>query len=170
MMPWDLDWAWSVPLIVLNVVIHVSGFWVVYERVVHLRNRHGSMLRFAVILGTSVLVATLLHGIEGALWAATYWALGALPDGMSAMLYSISAMTSYGHANLDLTARWRMMGPLEALNGMLLFGLTTAFLFSIIQIVSPLSWNERFRDRSPDGSTVGARSAADRNADRLPPQ
>ena len=54
------------------------------------------------------------------------------------MLYSLSAMTSYGHANLYLQAHWQMMGALEALNGMLLFGPTTAFLFAMIQSVWPL--------------------------------
>jgi hypothetical protein len=63
------------------------------------------------------------------------------------LLYSISAMTTYGHSNLDLEARWQMMGALEALNGMLLFDLTTAFLFAIIQLVSPLPRNERSRGR-----------------------
>ena len=53
----------------------------------------------------------------------------------SAMLYSLGAMTTYGHKNLVLEDRWQMMGALEALNGMLLFGLTTAFLFAMIQHV-----------------------------------
>ncbi len=147
MMHWGVDWAWSVPLIVLCVVVHVCGLWVVHERVVRIDTGRRSMLRFAVIMGTAALVATMLHAVEGALWAATYRILGALPDNASAMLYSISAMTSYGHANLDLGGRWQMMGALEALNGMLLFGLTTAFLFAIIQIVAPLPRNERPRDR-----------------------
>jgi hypothetical protein len=51
----------------------------------------------------------------------------------SAMLYSMSAITSYGHANLYLEPRWQMMGTLEALDGWILFGLTTAFLFAVIQ-------------------------------------
>ena len=51
------------------------------------------------------------------------------------MLYSLSAMTSYGHANLCLEEKWQLMGALEALNGMLLFGFTTAFLFAMIQRV-----------------------------------
>jgi hypothetical protein len=42
-------------------------------------------------------------------------------------------MTSYGHANLYLEPRWQMMGALEALNGWILFGLTTAFLFTVVQ-------------------------------------
>jgi hypothetical protein len=147
MMHWGLDWAWSVPLIVLCAVVHVCGLWTVHERVVRIHTRRRSMLRFAAILATAVLVATMLHAVEGALWAATYRILGALPDNASAMLYSISAMTSYGHSNLDLEARWQMMGALEALNGMLLFGLTTAFLFAMIQIVGPLPRNERSRGK-----------------------
>jgi hypothetical protein len=59
------------------------------------------------------------------------------------MLYSLSAMTTYGHANLFLAPHWQMMGALEALNGMMLFGLTTAFLFSVIQTVWPTSQKSR---------------------------
>ena len=51
------------------------------------------------------------------------------------MLYSLSAMTTYGHADVFLESQWQLMGALEALNGWLLFGLTTAFLFAVIQKV-----------------------------------
>ena len=44
-------------------------------------------------------------------------------------------MTSYGHTNLYLDRRWEPMGALEALNGMLLFGLSTAFLFNMMRHV-----------------------------------
>ena len=69
------------------------------------------------------------------IWAVAYRLVGALPDYRSAILYSLNAITSYGHASLDLEKRWQLMGALEALNGMLLFGLTTAFLFGIIHRV-----------------------------------
>jgi hypothetical protein len=51
------------------------------------------------------------------------------------VLYSLNAITSYGHENLHLEDRWHLMGALEALNGWLLFGLTTAFLFAVLQRV-----------------------------------
>jgi hypothetical protein len=53
------------------------------------------------------------------------------------MLYSQNAITSYGHANLSLEAHWELMGAMEALNGWLLFGLTTAFLFGMIEKARP---------------------------------
>ncbi len=139
---WNADWAWSLPLIVLNVVIHVLGLGLINERVVRVLS--GAMERshftvvFTVVMGATALLATILHGIEGTIWAAAYRLLGALPDNKSAMLYSLSAITSYGHANIFLEPHWQMMGALEALNGMLLFGLTTAFLFAMIQEVWPL--------------------------------
>jgi hypothetical protein len=79
----------------------------------------------------------LLHTKEAATWAVAYWKLGALPDYKTAMLYSLSAMTGYGHANIFLPPRWQMMGVLQSLNGVLLFGLTTAFMFAMIQSVWP---------------------------------
>jgi hypothetical protein len=135
------NWAWSLPLIVLNVVIHVIGLALIYERVVHVLSgameRRRFIPKFVVVIGIAALSAAVLHSIEAATWATAYRLLGALPDSRSAMLYSLSAMTSYGHANLFLEEQWQLMGALEALNGMLLFGLTTACLFAMIQKVWP---------------------------------
>jgi hypothetical protein len=42
-------------------------------------------------------------------------------------------MTTYGHEHFDLASHWQLMGALEALDGMILFGLTTAFLYGMIR-------------------------------------
>ncbi len=139
---WVADWGWGVPLIVLTLVFHVFGLLLIRERVDGVRReavaRYGSTVVFTVIIGTAALAATLLHGTEGMIWAVAYRLVGALPTNGSAVLYSLSAITSYGHTNLILEQRWQLMGALEALNGMLLFGLTTAFLFGVIQKASEL--------------------------------
>jgi hypothetical protein len=144
---WIGDWAWSLPLIVLTVVIHVCGLAIIGEKVVAALSKSVDnrrfLQKFAMVMGGTALLATLLHGIEGAIWALAYRFLGALPNFRTAMLYSISAMTAYGHANLYLQEHWQLMGALEALNGMLLFGLTTAFLFAMIQRAWPLGSRER---------------------------
>jgi hypothetical protein len=141
---WTGDWAWGVPLIVLNVVLHVSGLTAV--RSVVLSGKDGSQLSrvvsssFTMTTGVATLLTTVLHGIEASIWAAAYRLLGALPDMKSAMLYSLSAITTYGHANIFLKPHWQLMGAMEALNGMLLFGLTTAFLFAVFQRVWQSEW------------------------------
>ncbi len=146
---WHADWGWSVPLIVVTVVIHVFGLGFLHERVVRLvsqivERRHFTAL-FAGVMGIAVLLATVLHAVEGGVWAAAYWLLGALPSVRSSMLYSLGAMTTYGGSDLDLQEHWRLMGALEALNGIILFGLTTAFLFSMIQEVWLAGGRERRR-------------------------
>jgi len=138
---WSLDWAWGLPLIVLTVVLHAYGLGLISTvvssklrptgRVRHLS--HGSI----IIIGSAALATTVLHAAEGSIWAGAYSLLGALPDHKSAMLYSLNALTSYGHASLHLAPRWELMGALEALNGWILFGLTTAFLFTVLQ----KAWN-----------------------------
>jgi hypothetical protein len=141
MLLWTADWAWSLPLILLTVVIHVFGLGLINERVVRTLSRSMDRRRlvtlFALVMGVAVLLITALHGLEGVAWAAAYRFLGAVPDTKSAMLYSLNAMTTYGHESVSLAPHWQLMGALEALNGMLLFGLTTAFLFAMIQEVWP---------------------------------
>ena len=134
---WSADWAWGVPLVVLTVIIHVLGLGLIRKKAMEvstdeIRLRRPGLL-FAMVLGGATLLATVLHGLEVSIWALAYRLLGALPETKSAMLYSLNAMTSYGHTGLELGERWRLLGALEALNGWLLFGLTTAFLFAIIQ-------------------------------------
>ena len=143
---WIGDWIWGAPLIMVTVAIHVCGLAVIGERVVSLLGETVAhrrfMPKFALVMGLTSLLVTALHGLEGVIWAAAYRFLDALPDKRSAMLYSLSALTTYGHANLYLKAQWQLMGALEALDGMLLFGLTTAFLFAMIQRVWPLGTRE----------------------------
>ena len=146
---WRADWAWSLPLIVLTVVIHVFGLGFLHERVVRavgrIVDRRDFTLLFGAVMGIAVLLVTVLHAIEGIVWAAAYRLLGALPDARSSVLFSFGAMTTYGGSDLDLQGHWRLMGALEALNGIILFGLTTAFLFSMIQEVWLAGGRERRR-------------------------
>lgn len=135
--PWYQAWACGISLIVLNAIIHVGGLAAVHARLAPVFARHSVRRRLtgkgAVLIAVTVTAVTVLHGIEGVVWAASYILIGAIADPRIAMLYSIEAMTSYGHVNIDLPKHWQMLGALEALNGMILFGLTTAFLFGLLQ-------------------------------------
>jgi len=136
---WAMNWMWGLPLIVLVVIIHAAGLGLINNKVA---SKLGNARGFGplspttvFVVGAVVLAVTVLHGLEGLIWAFAYGILGALPDYKSAMLYSLNAITAYGHDNLMLAPRWAMMGALEALNGCIMFGLTTAFLFTLMQKV-----------------------------------
>jgi hypothetical protein len=139
--PWTRDWIWGLPLIVLTVIIHVLGLGFLSQKAIiiyrSLMKRRHTVGGFVAVMGATTLLATILHGIEAGIWALAYCFIGARPDFKTAMLYSLGAITTYGHENLDLAAQWKLLGAIEALNGWLLFGLTAAFLFWLFQEVSP---------------------------------
>jgi hypothetical protein len=90
----------------------------------------------AVVIGAITgmgLLLAVLHGFEAALWAAAYFWLGALGSPEASILYSVDAMSTRGASGLALQPHWQMMGALEAVNGMLLFGISTAFIFTVMQ-------------------------------------
>jgi hypothetical protein len=139
--PWSTDWLWSLPLILLNVVVHVFGLAFIHDAaVIMLREitvRRRFMIKFAEVMSVAVLLIIVLHAMEAIIWALAYRALGAFPDNKTAMLYSLGAMTGFGAGNLSLPLHWQMMGVLQSLAGLLLFGLTTAFMFAMFQAVWP---------------------------------
>ncbi len=136
---WSTDWIFGLPLILATVLINVTGLGLMGWRIVRFakkifERKHPSAVFLTVVCSTTLL-ATILHAIDASIWAEAYIRLGTMPDYRSAMLYSLNALTSYGHTNLALEDRWQLLGALEALNGALLFGLSTAYLFGTIQKV-----------------------------------
>ncbi len=65
----------------------------------------------------------------------------AVPDFRDAMLCSLDAMTTHGHARGSRGPHGQMMGAPEARDGLVSFGLTTAFLFPVVRTVWPASRN-----------------------------
>ena len=140
-MYWSSDWAWGVPLLLLTVVLHVCVFVLIVRALVlkvHSKGSDSNLVRFFAVIALIALCAAALHGLEATAWAMLYVQLGALSDASASMLYSLSAITSYGYSNVFLEERWRLLGAIEAMNGLILFGLTTAFLFAAIEEVRPV--------------------------------
>ena len=79
-----------------------------------------------------------LHGIEATIWAVAYLWLGAIDSPLDAMLYSVDWVTTRGASGLTLESHWRMMGALEAADGVLLFGISTAYIFAVLQVFWPM--------------------------------
>jgi hypothetical protein len=73
-----------------------------------------------------------LHGLEIWIYALLYWSMQMLPDLETALYFSTSAYSTVGETGAILPIPWRIVGVLEAVNGMLLIGWSTAFLFQIL--------------------------------------
>ncbi len=138
-----MSWIWGIGLIGVSIAIHSIGlvwFVVVLRRLRDYRDRLeqprlGHPWMATLVMGAVGMALATLHAIEAALWALAYLWVGAIDTLEAAMLYSIDSMTTRGDSGLRLDDEWLIMGALEAADGMLLFGISTAFLFGVISHV-----------------------------------
>ena len=136
------SWTLGLSLIVLTIAIHTTGvvlmaFGLETRIRVHVDKYQLDRLRAIPIvighIGAIALILATLHGLEGVLWASAYRLLGALDSFTDASVYSLATMTTFEIPGLALSSRWQMISALEAVNGVLLFGISTAFIFAVMQ-------------------------------------
>jgi len=140
------SWAWGLSLIAVTIAFHAAG--VVMMALVALRLRFrlehrgfGLWCEVPIVIGvvaTVGLLLAVLHGLETAIWAAAYLWLGAFGSLADAILYSVGAMTTAGASGVALEGHWRIVGALESADGMLLFGISTAYIFAVMQVYWPM--------------------------------
>src|SRR5262245_54862607 len=78
------------------------------------------------------LVTAAAHLIQIALWAIAFLMVGELSTFEAAFYCSAENYTALGYGDIVFSGRWRLLGPLEAINGLLLFGLSTAVMFAVM--------------------------------------
>ena len=91
-----------------------------------------------IFLQFSILMVVLMIGniVQIAFWALLYKLLGAFGDFETAMYFSGVTFTSLGYGDVLLEGRMRLLGPLQAANGLMMFGITTALFISAVQQVT----------------------------------
>ena len=140
------SWSWGLSLIVLTMAIHAAAVvmlaFVGVKIRIRLETRDLNLWNLIVILICLIavigLLLAVLHGIECGIWAAAYLWLGALDSPIDALLFSLDSMSTRGASGLTLHRHWQMMGALEAVDGMLLFGVSTAYIFAVMQVYWPI--------------------------------
>jgi Ion channel len=85
------------------------------------------------IVALAVFVLLVAHLVEMALWAILFLACGEFHEFGIAFYHSGVNYTTLGYGDLIMSPSWRLLGPLEAANGMLMFGVSTGMIFALIQ-------------------------------------
>ena len=85
------------------------------------------------IVALVTLFALAAHLVEIAVWAVLFMGCGEFRDFATAYYHSAVNYTTLGYGDLVMSPQWRMLGPLEAANGMVMFGVTTAVVIGVIQ-------------------------------------
>jgi hypothetical protein len=128
-------------LMVLTIVIH-SLFMVSAAKALRWRqSRFGSIdkeIQRAVLLSLLVVWLFLAIALEAMIWALFYlWSpeITSLPDLETAFYFSMVTFTTLGFGDVVLTGPWRTLASIQAANGVIIFGWTTALIFYFIQNV-----------------------------------
>ena len=130
--------AWAV--MATNVVIHAAGVaWLLRW----LRQWQSASARLSTWIWLFIRLAggiIVLHVTEITAWAFLYALTRAMPSIQSGLYFSAVTYTTTGYGDLVLPDRWRLVGAVEALTGILMCGWSTGFFFAI---VSRMSVSER---------------------------
>ncbi len=85
------------------------------------------------IVALTLLITLVAHLIEIALWAVLFMICGEFQSLGIAYYHSAVNYTTLGYGDLIMSPSWKLLGPLEAADGMLMFGVSTAIIFAVIQ-------------------------------------
>jgi hypothetical protein len=126
----------ALPAILGTIVIHGLAVLAVVHMVRHEHRLGRAGIRFwrdLLIVSGVTLLALFAHLMEIAIWALVFDFCGEFPQLSMALYHSAVNYTSLGYGDVVMSARWRLLGPLETADGMLMFGISTAMIFAVIQ-------------------------------------
>jgi hypothetical protein len=87
------------------------------------------------IVAQTMFFALLAHLAEIALWAALFVFCGEFSVFGTAYYHSAVNYTTLGYGDLIMSPSWRLLGPLEAADGCFMFGVSTAIVFAVVQML-----------------------------------
>jgi hypothetical protein len=119
-----------------NIAIH--AVWTVYlDHAVRRFLVHPRRARFlwnrVVLMMAAVAILMAAHAIEVFVWALTYRLVGAVPSEASPAYFAFVNYTTLGYGDVLPVKDWQLLGPLTAMNGILLFGWSTAAIIEVLR-------------------------------------
>jgi hypothetical protein len=121
-----------------TVILHALGTLAAIAHLVRLwqqRSQSQGRLASEVQIVRAVSILLLLHFAEAGIWAGAYRLFGLLPDMETAIYFSLTSYTTVGYGDVVLPAQWRLLGPIEAAVGILMFGWSTGIMVTVINRV-----------------------------------
>ena len=118
-----------------NIVIHALVMTTVV-RVIHLADERRRLLptpHMIVVMVLTVSVLMAAHVSEVIVWSLAYAIIDVAPADADPLYFAFVNYTTLGYGDVVPTERWRLIGPITAMNGMLVFGWSTAVIFEVLR-------------------------------------
>ena len=125
----------------VNIIIHALVMTIVV-RVAQIASMmkisHPSLFLIAVMIPT-VSILMVMHALEVIVWSLAYSIVDAAPADANLVYFAFVNYTTLGYGDVVPVERWRLLGPMTAMNGVLLFGWSTALIFEVLRKTFALS-------------------------------
>ena len=129
-----------------TVLIHTFGLIAITRIMGHITDRfrmHGHRSRVIAMLSVVFGLIVVLT-VEIWFWAIVYLVVGAFEDFEHALYFSTVAFSTVGFGDIVPEFEWRLLGALEAVNGLLMIGWSTAYLIAASTRIGPFKTGEHF--------------------------
>ena len=118
-------------LITLSLQCGGAAALIIWIRSIPRQRQNVRVFRCAALVIRTTVAVIVLHGIVILLWASCYRGL-CLPSWESAFYFSASSYATVGYSDVMLPSKWRLLGPLESMVGMLMSGVSIGLLFAAV--------------------------------------
>jgi len=120
---------------VINIMIHalITLVAIGIARRAGLQRTSRPRLHLMAVMVVTALVLMIAHTVETIGWSLAYAVVGAAPAGSDLLDFAFVNYTTLGYGDVTPLKEWRLLGPMTATNGILMFGWSTALLFEVLR-------------------------------------
>jgi len=118
------------------ITIHALVMTAIVRVIRVLAVKRGVLHPSLLLVGTMIAVVSVLMGahiVEVVVWSMTYALVDAAPAGSNLLYFAFVNYTTLGYGDIVPVAEWQLLGPITAMNGVLLFGWSTAVIFEVLR-------------------------------------
>ena len=126
----------AVAVSVCNIAIHALVMVTVIKvaRIADAMATRHQTLRLIAVMSATVTVLMVAHFAEVLVWSLTYVIFGVAPEGSDIVYFAFVNFATLGYGDVTPVVRWHLLGPMTAMNGVLLFGWSTAVIFEVLRM------------------------------------
>ncbi|MCE6980854.1 two pore domain potassium channel family protein [Pseudomonas frederiksbergensis] len=127
----------GLPVMLLCLLLQAIFVTICLRHYVHFRHAQPAESQWLNILLLSMVMLLMMLGnfVQIAIWATLFMLLNEFDQFATALYHSAVNFATLGYGDIIMSSRWRLLGPLEAANGILMFGVSTAVMTAAVMDV-----------------------------------
>jgi hypothetical protein len=131
--------AVGIAVTLINIGIHAALMgligWVTHRTTIAVQAAH-TWIQMVLVTWAVVTILMTAHVVAILVWAVTYDMVGIVPERQDTFYFAFANYATLGYGDIIPVKRWRLLGPMTAMNGMLLFGWSAAVIFDVLRTIT----------------------------------